>query len=120
MRKISESAFDSVWAVRVAGDGDLLRFEEICGLPERQVWTVVESGDDRDGNWYALPGVHVVNENWLGRLYPQVRTETYVEDTQWRPLTFSLKVTVKCTLPAFVGVASARAIDCTAGGLLML
>jgi hypothetical protein len=50
MREISESTFYSFWGVRMAGDGDLLRFEEICGLPERQVWTVVESGDDRDGN----------------------------------------------------------------------
>ena len=61
MREISESAFYSVWGVRMADDGDLLRFEEIFGLPEQQVWTVVESGDDRDGNWYAVPGVHVVN-----------------------------------------------------------
>ena len=61
MREISESAFYSVWGVRSAGDGNLLRFAEICELQEQQVWTVVESVDDRDGNWYALPGMHVVN-----------------------------------------------------------
>ena len=61
MNEISESEFHSIWGAQVADDGDLLRFEDTRLRPSNQVWTVVGSGDDRDGNWYAVPGVHVVN-----------------------------------------------------------
>jgi hypothetical protein len=30
-------------------------------LDYRNVWTIIESGDDEDGNWYADPGFHRVN-----------------------------------------------------------
>lgn len=29
-------------------------------MPETHVWTIVESGDDSNGNWYASPGYHFV------------------------------------------------------------
>ena len=61
MHEISESEFHSLWGAQVAADGALLRFENTRLRPPSQVWTVVESGDDRDGNWYAIPGVHLVN-----------------------------------------------------------
>jgi hypothetical protein len=36
-------------------------FEEVKEYPTNQVWTIVETGDDRDENWYAEPGFHIVN-----------------------------------------------------------
>lgn len=61
MREISEDDFHSSWDVQLAASGDLLCFEEIRHRPEHQVWTIVDSGDDGDGNWYAVPGIHHVN-----------------------------------------------------------
>ncbi len=58
---ISEADFESVWGVQVSGSGDLLGHDEIVGLPINSVWTVVETCSGDDGNWYALPGIHVVN-----------------------------------------------------------
>jgi len=61
MGAISEHEFHSTWGAQVASSGDLLCFEEIRGCPEDQVWTIVDSDEDTDGNWYAVPGIHVVN-----------------------------------------------------------
>lgn len=61
MPTITESEFQYIWGARSASNGDLLRFDEVRDHPENKVWTIVESGDDSDGNWYALPGIHVVN-----------------------------------------------------------
>lgn len=61
MHKVPESEFHSIWGAQVAADGDLLSFDDTRLRPLNQVWTVVESGNDRDGNWYAVPGVHAVN-----------------------------------------------------------
>jgi hypothetical protein len=61
MPEITEADFHTYWGARVADSGDLLRFDDVRSCPERQVWTVVESGDDRDGNWYAVPGVRTVD-----------------------------------------------------------
>jgi hypothetical protein len=61
MSEISEDEFHSLWGAQVAANGDLLCFEEVRHRPEYQVWTIVDSGDDGDGNWYAVPGIHHVN-----------------------------------------------------------
>jgi hypothetical protein len=61
MHEISETDFHEGWGAQVAATGDLLCFEEIRHRPEHQVWTIVDSGDDGDGNWYAVPGIHHVN-----------------------------------------------------------
>lgn len=42
--------------------GDLFQFDDVHNQPLEQVWTIVESGDDVDGNWYAEPGFHIVNK----------------------------------------------------------
>ncbi len=42
--------------------GDLFQFAEVRDKPVRHVWTIVDSGDDADGNWYVRPSFHIVNE----------------------------------------------------------
>ncbi len=58
---ISEDDFWGVWGVKHAADDGLFDFDEARGHPVEHVWTIVESGDDMDGNWYAIPGLHYVN-----------------------------------------------------------
>lgn len=58
---ISEQEFHEEWGARVRDDGDLFRFEDVRNKPLEHVWSIVETGDDADTNWYALPGFHVVN-----------------------------------------------------------
>lgn len=31
-------------------------------IPTHKVWTIVETGDAEDENWYATPGYHIVNK----------------------------------------------------------
>lgn len=31
-------------------------------IPMNRVWTIVETGDPDDENWYATPGYHIVNK----------------------------------------------------------
>lgn len=59
---ISESEFHDHWRVRLRLDGSLFTFEDVRNEQYEHVWTIVESGDDVDGNWYAAPGLHVVNK----------------------------------------------------------
>jgi len=59
---ISEREFEEVWGVYLMPSGDLFQFDDIRNQPRKHVWTIVDSGDDADGNWYALPGFHVVNK----------------------------------------------------------
>jgi hypothetical protein len=59
---ISERDFDKVWGVYVKPSGDLFGFEDVRTQPPEHVWTIVDAGDDSDGNWYAQPGFHVVNK----------------------------------------------------------
>ena len=59
---ISERDFEDVWGVYVKSSGDLFQFDDVRDQPSQHVWTIVDSGDDSDGNWYALPGFHVVNK----------------------------------------------------------
>ncbi len=58
---ILEADFEEQWGARVRADGNLLTFDDVKNEPPEHVWTVVESGDDEDGSWYAAPGFHVVN-----------------------------------------------------------
>ena len=59
---ISEQEFADVWGVYLKPSGDFFEFEDVRYQPLNSVWTVVETGDDRDGSWYAEPGFHVVNK----------------------------------------------------------
>jgi len=59
---ISEREFEDSWGVYLQPSGDLFQFEHVRDQPSQHVWTIVDSGDDSDGNWYALPGFHVVNK----------------------------------------------------------
>ncbi|HET6632307.1 MAG TPA: hypothetical protein VFG73_06315 [Rhodanobacteraceae bacterium] len=60
--QISEREFEDVWGVYLKPSGDLFEFEDVQHQPLNHVWTVCESGDDADGNWYAAPGFHIVNK----------------------------------------------------------
>jgi hypothetical protein len=65
--RISERAFVEMWGARAKPGGDLFSLEEVVSLPAEHVWTVSEGeeldedGFNVDGNWYATPGVSVVN-----------------------------------------------------------
>lgn len=59
---ISEGEFKDVWGVYLQPSGDLFQFDDVRDQPVEHVWTIVDSGDDADGNWYALPGFYVVNK----------------------------------------------------------
>jgi len=59
---ISERDLESVWGVYLQSSGDLFQLEHVRDQPPQHVWTIVDSGDDSDGNWYALPGFHIVNK----------------------------------------------------------
>jgi hypothetical protein len=64
---ISEADFVDVWGARAKPSGDLYFYDEIVSLPPEHVWTVSEGeeldedGFNIDGNWYATPGIHLVN-----------------------------------------------------------
>jgi hypothetical protein len=58
---IAEAEFHDAWRVITKDSGDLFEYAEIRDRPMHQVWTIVESGDDSDRNWYAIPGIHTVN-----------------------------------------------------------
>lgn len=58
---ISEQEFTDDWQPMLQPSGDLFQFADVCVKPLQHIWTIVDSGDDSDGNWYACPGFHVVN-----------------------------------------------------------
>ena len=59
---ISEREFEDVWGVYLRPSGDLFQFDDVRDQPREFVWTIVDSGGDADGNWYAEPGFHIVNK----------------------------------------------------------
>lgn len=59
---ISEREFDEVWGVYIKPSGDFFEFEDVRDQRMNHVWTVVDTGDDEDTNWYAEPGFHIVNK----------------------------------------------------------
>jgi len=58
---ISEDDFHEYWGVELSPSDDLWNYDGIRSCGVRHVWTIVESGSDNDGNWYAVPGFHYVN-----------------------------------------------------------
>ncbi len=58
---ISKNEFWDDWEVIQKANGDLFEFEDVKGQPINHVWTILESGDDDDGNWYASQGFRIVN-----------------------------------------------------------
>lgn len=58
---ISEDEFWDVWGVITAPDADFLNLNVVQRFPRNHVWTVVESGDWGNSNWYAMPGIYFVN-----------------------------------------------------------
>ena len=59
---ISEQEFARDWQPYLKPSGDLFEFVDVRAAPTHHVWTIVDSGDDADGNWYACPGYHIVNK----------------------------------------------------------
>lgn len=74
---ISEHELWNDWGVRQSAEDGLMDFDEANNHRLHHVWTVVESGDDGDGNWYAMPGFHCVNR--LGYI---VTDRPWVDDAQ--------------------------------------
>ena len=58
---ISEDDFHDAFGVHTAASGDLLQYADVADQPINHVWTVVESGNDENQSWYAMPGFHFVN-----------------------------------------------------------
>lgn len=58
---INTDDFWDNWGVIQKSSGDMLEFEDVKDQPLNHVWTILESGDGDDGNWYASPGFHIVN-----------------------------------------------------------
>ena len=59
---ISGDDFREIWGMKLAASGDFFWYEDVITQPLNNVWTVVETGDEDDGSWYAAPGYHVVNK----------------------------------------------------------
>lgn len=57
----SEEAFEQRFRPHVNEGGSLLEFEDVKGLDEHHVWTVMADGGETD-HWYTEPGFHVVNK----------------------------------------------------------
>lgn len=75
---ISEHEFHEHWRVRLSPSGDLWEYDDIRGYGIQYIWTIVESGSDDDGNWYAVPGFHYVNR--LGHVLTERTWECETED----------------------------------------
>ena len=58
---ISEDEFRDERGVVRKSSGDLFEFADVKDQPFNHVWTILESGDGEDDNWYASPGFHTVN-----------------------------------------------------------
>lgn len=60
-RFLTESEFHEEFVPTKDADGNLLDYDDVKNTPPEHVWSIVESGEEDDENWYALPGFHVVN-----------------------------------------------------------
>jgi len=64
---ISEQDFVEYWGAHAKPGGDMYFYREITSLPVEHVWTISAGEDlDVDGfnldeNWYASPGIFMVN-----------------------------------------------------------
>lgn len=75
---IQEDDFWDNWGVIQKSSGDLFDYADIREKPLHHVWTIVESGDDENGNWYASPGIHYVNR--LGYILTRKPWEDFSRD----------------------------------------
>jgi hypothetical protein len=84
---ISEQNFDEVWGAHAKPDGDLYCYREMEAFSVECVWTVSEGEDldeagfNLDNNWYASPGIFVVNA--LGYLITKKPWENGTPDAIW-------------------------------------
>jgi len=84
---IAEEDFAIAWGAHAKPDGNLYRYDEIESLPAQHVWTVSEGeGVDDDGlsaddNWYAAPGIEVVNA--LGYIVTEKPWDDETPDAIW-------------------------------------
>jgi hypothetical protein len=83
---ISEDQFWDVWRVIQKSDGELFDYEEVMKQPLQNVWTIIESGSDKNANWYAFPGFHIINK--IG----YVMTEKAWEDASRDAIYFDEKI----------------------------
>lgn len=60
-RELSEDEFYAEFKPQTQESGDLFDFNQVQPRDHRLVWTIVETGDCENENWYACPGFHVVN-----------------------------------------------------------
>jgi hypothetical protein len=92
-RFISEEEFVDRWGARAKESGDLYFYDEVISLPVEHVWTISEGeeldeeGFNVDGNWYATPGVSVVNAlGYVTTEMPWIEATTvavwYLDDDQ--------------------------------------
>lgn len=92
-RYIPEQEFIDVWGARAKESGDLYFHDEVISLPVEHVWTISEGealdeeGFNMDGNWYATPGVSVVNAlGYVTTEKPWIETTSvavwYLDDDQ--------------------------------------
>lgn len=75
---INEQEFHAHWGVQLSAADDFWKFDEVRDLDPQHVWTIVESGSDDDGNWYAVPGCHFVNR--LGYVFTARAWDEQTED----------------------------------------
>jgi hypothetical protein len=84
---ISEQEFVGYWGAHAKPSGDLYLYSEVVSLPHEHVWTVTEGEDvdeggfNLDGNWYATPGVYMVNA--LGYLIADRPWKEGTNDAIW-------------------------------------
>lgn len=84
---ISEKEFDEVWGAHAKPNGDLYFYDEVVSIPIENVWAVSgnedldDSGFNLDNNWYASPGLHVVNA--LGYVVTKKPWDDDTRDAIW-------------------------------------
>ena len=75
---ISEGEFWENWGVIQKDSGDLFEYNDIKDHPIQHVWTILETGDGENENWYASPGIHYVNR--LGYVLTSKPWQDYCRD----------------------------------------
>lgn len=75
---IPENEFWENWVVIQKRSGDLFDYNDIRNKPIKHVWTILESGDDTNENWYASPGIHYINR--LGYILTRKPWHDYCRD----------------------------------------
>ena len=78
---IAEEDFRINWGAHGSASGDLYCWSEARQSPREQVWTVFESEAPGDGNWYASPGIGIINA--LGYLKTSRAWNADTPDAVW-------------------------------------